>query len=165
MPSASQADDSTIQETQGESGSGEVEGDKGKGKQVESEVVKEIEIESDKLDCLIDLDNVFIDDWESEGENVEIEFEQDDEGVKYATHEGFEFDTSFINNINDQAREDREEDDIIKEVDKEKDKDEDVTAETSEKTTTRFEKKKAWFMTIPKSPPMQMIKTKYVSKT
>ncbi|KAI3725700.1 hypothetical protein L1987_65492 [Smallanthus sonchifolius] len=75
-----------------ESASREVVGDKGKGKQVVSE-----EIEGDKIYCLIDLDDVFIDDWDSENEDVEIEFEKDDEGIKYATHEGFEFDVSFIN--------------------------------------------------------------------
>ncbi|KAI3776006.1 hypothetical protein L1987_45766 [Smallanthus sonchifolius] len=85
MPCTSRAGDST---TQGESSSGDVDGVKEKGKQVESDVVKDIETESDKLDCLIDLDNVFIDDWESDDENVEIKFEQDDEVVTYAMHEG-----------------------------------------------------------------------------
>ncbi|KAI3784164.1 hypothetical protein L1987_43258 [Smallanthus sonchifolius] len=83
-------------------------------------------------------------DWESEDENVEIEFEQDDE-----------------------AHEDREEGEIVEEGDKEKDKHEDVnvTAETSEKITTCSDKKKARFKTISMSPPMLVIKTKYVSKT
>ncbi|KAI3805273.1 hypothetical protein L1987_27496 [Smallanthus sonchifolius] len=95
---------------QGESGLGMVVGDKRKGKQVASK-----EIEGVKIDCLIDLDDVFIDDRESEDENVEIEFEKDDEGIKYATHEGFEFDALFINQINDQVlgdNQDKEEGEI-----------------------------------------------------
>ncbi|KAI3814381.1 hypothetical protein L1987_19134 [Smallanthus sonchifolius] len=124
-----------------------------------SNVLEGIETQGDKIDCLIDLDDVFIDDWESEYENVEIEFEQDDESVKYATHEAFEFDTLYINQINDQAREenqDREEGEILGDGDKEKDdKDENVnvTAEAIEQTTWSY-KKKAWFKTIPKSPPL-----------
>ncbi|KAI3810566.1 hypothetical protein L1987_20185 [Smallanthus sonchifolius] len=76
MPSVSLVGDSTVQ---GESGG---DGDKGEDKQVNDN------IESEILECLIDLDNVLIDDWESDAEGVEIEFEQDDEVVKYATHEG-----------------------------------------------------------------------------
>ncbi|KAI3827561.1 hypothetical protein L1987_01638 [Smallanthus sonchifolius] len=84
-------------EAQGESGSGEVVVDKGKGKQVAFEEIEAYKTEGDKIDYLIDLDDVFRDDWESEDENIDIEFEKDDEGIKYATHEGFEFDASFIN--------------------------------------------------------------------
>ncbi|KAI3776831.1 hypothetical protein L1987_46621 [Smallanthus sonchifolius] len=77
MPSATHEGDSGAQ---GESGSGEVVGDKGKGKQVTGE-----EIEGDKIDCSINLGNVFIEEWESEDEDVEIEFEKDDERSKYST--------------------------------------------------------------------------------
>ncbi|KAI3810669.1 hypothetical protein L1987_20291 [Smallanthus sonchifolius] len=63
------------------------EGNKGDGQQVNENVREHVDKET--LDCLID-------DWESDVEDVEIEFEHDDEVVKYATHEGVEFDTSFI---------------------------------------------------------------------
>ncbi|KAI3814149.1 hypothetical protein L1987_18896 [Smallanthus sonchifolius] len=67
-------DDKDLNETYGEGGVGiRRRGRKQrKRKKVESDVIKEME--GDKLDCLIDLDNVFIEDWESEDENVEIEF-------------------------------------------------------------------------------------------
>ncbi|KAI3824923.1 hypothetical protein L1987_06396 [Smallanthus sonchifolius] len=61
------------------------------------------------------------DDWESDAEDVEIEFEQDDEAVKYATHECVEFDTSFIDQINQLAQEDREEGEITEEFEKDSD--------------------------------------------
>ncbi|KAI3815518.1 hypothetical protein L1987_15189 [Smallanthus sonchifolius] len=75
--------------------------------------------DEETLECLINLDSVLIDDWESDTEDVEIEFEQDDEVVKYATHEDVEFDTSFIDQINQLARDDEEEGEIIKENEKE----------------------------------------------
>ncbi|KAI3762438.1 hypothetical protein L1987_52868 [Smallanthus sonchifolius] len=58
-----------------------------------------------------------IDDWESDAEDVEIEFEQDDESIKYASHEGVEFDTSFVNQINELAREDKV-GEIVEEIEK-----------------------------------------------
>ncbi|KAI3815797.1 hypothetical protein L1987_15479 [Smallanthus sonchifolius] len=48
------------------------------------------------------------DDIEGAQEDVEIEFEQDDEVVKYATHEGVEFGASFIDQINNLAQDETE---------------------------------------------------------
>ncbi|KAI3797197.1 hypothetical protein L1987_32451 [Smallanthus sonchifolius] len=103
MPSVSLAEDSNVQ---GESGG---DGDKGEDKQVDVETIE----------CLIDLDIVEFDDRESEAEDVEIECKQDDEGVKYVTHEGVEFDTLFIDQISDLVPEDIEEREIIEDVEKE----------------------------------------------
>ncbi|KAI3819595.1 hypothetical protein L1987_13436 [Smallanthus sonchifolius] len=135
---------------QGESGG---DGDKGEDKKVNEN------IESETLECLIDLDCVLIDDWESDAEDVEIESEQDDEVVKYATHEGVEFDTSFIDQINQLAREDREEGEIIEEVEKESDSTE-KTCDPYVVLSTCVEKKKAWFKTTPQSPTMPIFKSK-----
>ncbi|KAI3805570.1 hypothetical protein L1987_28080 [Smallanthus sonchifolius] len=102
IPSATHIGESLAQ---GESGAGSGDGDKGKGKKVVGDDVITEDGEGnkdEKLECLIDLDeDIFIDDWVSDDENVEIEFESDDEGMKYATHEGFEFDASFINQVNE----------------------------------------------------------------
>ncbi|KAI3815490.1 hypothetical protein L1987_15159 [Smallanthus sonchifolius] len=72
------------------------QGNKGDGQQVNENVGEHVDKET--LDCRIDLD-----DWESDAEDVEIEFEQYDEVAKYATHEGVEFDTSIIDQINNLA--------------------------------------------------------------
>ncbi|KAI3773970.1 hypothetical protein L1987_48510 [Smallanthus sonchifolius] len=78
-------------------------------------------VDKETLECLIDLDNVMIDDLESDVEDVEIELEQDDEVVKYANHEGIEFDKSFIDQINQLSRDNAEEGEIIEEIEKEND--------------------------------------------
>ncbi|KAI3821491.1 hypothetical protein L1987_09059 [Smallanthus sonchifolius] len=70
------------------------QGNKGDGQQGKENVDKE------SLECLIDLDSVIVDDWDSDAKDVEIVFEKDNEVIKYATHEGVEFDTLFINEIN-----------------------------------------------------------------
>ncbi|KAI3821645.1 hypothetical protein L1987_09214 [Smallanthus sonchifolius] len=93
-------------------------------------------------------------------EDVEIEFEQDDEAVRYATHKGVEFDTSFINQINDLARGNREE-----EIEKEGGSTEKSSDPSVDVSKTWTEKKKACFKTVPKSPPMLVIKSKYMSRT
>ncbi|KAI3810786.1 hypothetical protein L1987_20408 [Smallanthus sonchifolius] len=117
--------------------------DKCKGKQAVLEVIEDGEIEGDNVDCLIDLDNVFINDWESEDDNVEIEFEKDDEGIKYATQEGLEFDTSFINQINDQVLvdyqdqdKDKEEGEIVIDVMEDKSENVEASVDTSKDTWT-----------------------------
>ncbi|KAI3776117.1 hypothetical protein L1987_45880 [Smallanthus sonchifolius] len=89
-----------------------------KREKIKQNVLEGNEMDDDKIECLIDLDKVLIDDWESENQDIEIEFEQDNEGVKYATHEGVEFDTLFISQINSLAREDREEREIMGERDR-----------------------------------------------
>ncbi|KAI3784327.1 hypothetical protein L1987_43425 [Smallanthus sonchifolius] len=127
MPSATHADNSIAQ---GESGSGGVAGDKGKGKHaldlgvnfdVSTEV--DLDIDGEKISCLIDLDDVFIDDRNSEEEHTEIEFQKDDKGMTYETHEGFEIDASFINQVDDQVHEDKEKGEICEDI---SDKDENV---------------------------------------
>ncbi|KAI3821494.1 hypothetical protein L1987_09062 [Smallanthus sonchifolius] len=78
------------------------QGNKGDDQQGKENVEENVEENVDKetLECLIDLDSVIVDDWDSDAEDVEIEFEQHNEVIKYATHEGVEFDTLFIDEIN-----------------------------------------------------------------
>ncbi|KAI3815967.1 hypothetical protein L1987_15651 [Smallanthus sonchifolius] len=80
MPSATHVGESLAQGESG-AGAGGGESDKGKEKQV---VVTEIDVDvsiedvkgdkNEKLDCLFNLDDMFIDDWDSDDEYVEIEF-------------------------------------------------------------------------------------------
>ncbi|KAI3805279.1 hypothetical protein L1987_27508 [Smallanthus sonchifolius] len=114
MPNVSLSGDLSAQ---GELGG---EGNKGDDQQVNENVDVEEIVDKETLECLIDLDSVLIDDWESDAEDVEKEFEQDDEVVNYSTNEGVEFDTSFIDQINQLAR-DNEEGDIIEVIEKEND--------------------------------------------
>ncbi|KAI3797914.1 hypothetical protein L1987_33178 [Smallanthus sonchifolius] len=149
----------------GELDVGNVEGDKGKRKQVmevEADVSIDVDVgvstkgdNNEKLEFVIDLDDdIFIGDWVSDDENVEIEFEQDDEGVKYATHDGFVFDaTTFVNQVNEDVLE-KEEGEIDSEA-----------IENLDKKDTWSEKRKTWWKTIPESPRHPILKSKYVSKS
>ncbi|KAI3784361.1 hypothetical protein L1987_43460 [Smallanthus sonchifolius] len=122
-------------------------------------VEKPVEIEGDKfegdkIDCLIDLDDVFIDDWEIK--DAEIEFEKDDEGIKYATHEGFVIGLMIKVLGNDQEKEEGE---IVDDMEE---KGEQVEASDNTSKDTWSERRKTWFKTIPKSPPQPVLKSKYV---
>ncbi|KAI3815480.1 hypothetical protein L1987_15149 [Smallanthus sonchifolius] len=141
MPSVSLAGKSN---TKGESS----EGKKGDGQQINEKVGEHVHKEI--LDCLINLDDVLIDDWESDAEDVEIEFKQDDEVVKYATYEGVEFDTSYIDQINNLAQNEieAEEGEIVGEIEKESDSTEKVDNPSLDLSNmTWAEKKRFWSQT------------------